>query len=111
MLDENHAGDEADKDLAGGGSDKVITGGGSDIGPHGSTHCGLQTRKVKRKDPNAPKMPLSSYLEFSKMERLKIREELGPLSMLEVGRELGTRWNSLTRSRRQCSRRKQGRTG
>ena len=50
-------------------------------------------RKSKRnKDSLAPKAPLSSYIEFCKVERPKVLEENNALSMVEVGRELGRRW-------------------
>ena len=46
----------------------------------------------KKKDVNAPKAPLSSYIEFCRVERPKVLEEKNDLSMVEVGRELGRRW-------------------
>ena len=52
--------------------------------------------KKKAKDPLAPKMPLSSYLEFARDERSQVLAELGPLSIGEVGKELGKRWKNLT---------------
>ena len=47
--------------------------------------------KKQKKDPLAPKGPLSSFLEFGKIERSKILSDLGPLSLVEVGKELGRR--------------------
>ena len=42
-----------------------------------------------------PKKPSNSYIEFCKVEKPKVLAELGPLSILEVGKELGRRWQSL----------------
>ena len=55
-----------------------------------------KTKKRRVKDPNAPKLPLTSYMEFSLRERPKILEDLGPKSTVDIGRELGLRWRSLT---------------
>ena len=50
----------------------------------------ITTPKTKKgKDPLAPKAPLSSYMEFTVQERPKILENLGKLSLIEVGKELG----------------------
>ena len=49
-------------------------------------------KKSRKKDSLAPKAPLSSYIEFCKVERPKVLEEKNSLSMVEVGRELGRRW-------------------
>ena len=57
-------------------------------------------RKPKKRDPNAPKRPLSAYMEFVKVERPKILQDAGSLSLVETGRELGRRWKSLSSSQR-----------
>jgi high mobility group protein B2 len=46
----------------------------------------------KKKDPNAPKQPLSAYFIFSSEERLKVKAEHGSYSICEVAKELGRRW-------------------
>jgi len=46
----------------------------------------------KKKDPNAPKQPLSAYFLFSQEERLKVKEEHTGYSICEVAKELGRRW-------------------
>jgi len=46
----------------------------------------------KKKDPNAPKQPLSAYFIFSTEERLKVKEENPGFSICEVAKELGRRW-------------------
>ena len=53
-------------------------------------------KKLKKRDPMAPKMPSSSYMEFAKVERSKVLVDLGQLAMVDVGRELGKRWKLLT---------------
>ena len=50
----------------------------------------------QKKNPLAPKLPLSSYMEFSIAERAKVLKDLGSLSLVDVGRELGRRWKSLS---------------
>ena len=57
-------------------------------------------RKLKKRDPNAPKRPLSAYMEFAKVERSKILADAGPLSLVETGRELGRRWRNLDTSQK-----------
>lgn len=46
----------------------------------------------KKKDPNAPKQPLSAYFLFSQEERLKVKAEHPGFSICEVAKELGKRW-------------------
>merc|ERR1739848_843093 len=46
----------------------------------------------KKKDPNAPKQPLSAYFLFSQEERLKVKGEHPAYSICEVAKELGKRW-------------------
>jgi len=46
----------------------------------------------KKKDPNAPKQPLSAYFIFSTEERLKVKEDNPNFSICEVAKELGRRW-------------------
>ena len=58
----------------------------------------VKKKKMKKtKDPLAPKLPLSSYMEFSKEERAKVISDLGNISIGEVGRELGKRWQGLSK--------------
>jgi len=62
----------------------------------------MRSKKVvakKRKKPNdAPKQPLTPYLEFAKDERPKIYEEVGKLSLTAMGKELGKRWKCFASS-------------
>merc|ERR1740139_729919 len=51
--------------------------------------------KKKKKDPNAPKQPLSAYFLFSAEERNKIKEDTPKLSICEVAKKLGQRWADL----------------
>ena len=46
----------------------------------------------KKKDPNAPKQPLSAYFIFSTEERLRVKDENPSYSICEVAKELGRRW-------------------
>lgn len=46
----------------------------------------------KKKDPNAPKQPLSAYFIYSTEERLKVKEENPSFSICDIAKELGKRW-------------------
>jgi len=46
----------------------------------------------KKKDPNAPKQPLSAYFIFSSEERQKVKALHPNYSICEVAKELGRRW-------------------
>lgn len=50
----------------------------------------------KKKDPNAPKQPLSAYFIFSAEERLKVKGEHPSYSICEVAKELGRRWADMS---------------
>merc|ERR1719430_2968178 len=55
----------------------------------------------KKKDPNAPKQPLSAYFIFSTEERLKVKDENPGYSICEVAKELGRRWAEMDPSLKQ----------
>jgi len=55
----------------------------------------------KKKDPNAPKQPLSAYFIFSTEERLKVKAENQNYSICEVAKELGRRWAEMDPSLKQ----------
>ncbi|GAA5979303.1 hypothetical protein JCM11641_001988 [Rhodosporidiobolus odoratus] len=48
-----------------------------------------------KKDPNAPKRPLSAYMIFTQDERPKLKEEQPDVKFGEVGKILGARWKEL----------------
>lgn len=50
----------------------------------------------KKKDPNAPKRPLSSYMIFASETRGKVLEESPGMSLGDVGRALGERWKAIS---------------
>ena len=50
----------------------------------------------KKKDPNAPKQPLSAYFLFSQEERLKVKGLNPSFSICEVAKELGRRWADMS---------------
>jgi hypothetical protein len=52
----------------------------------------------KKKDPNAPKKPLSAYMFFSSENRPTVKEENPQLSFGDLGKELGRRWKEMTAS-------------
>ena len=53
-----------------------------------------KTPKAK-KDPNAPKKPLSAYIIFTKERRSAVVAENPGLSLTEVTKELGARWKAI----------------
>ena len=57
------------------------------------THIMGKSKKVR--DPLAPKVPLNSFLEFSREERPKIIQEQGRLPLKEISKEISTRWKNL----------------
>ena len=65
--------------------------------------------KKKVKDPLAPKKPLNPYLEFAKAERENVLADLGPMTIGEIGKELGRRWRTLNWNRRRSFRSKEER--
>jgi len=59
-------------------------------------------KQKKRKDPNLPKRPRSSYVFFTSEERPKILKEFNdpPLKFTDIGYILGERWRELKPERR-----------
>lgn len=56
---------------------------------------GGEKRKRTKKDPNAPKRPLSSYMLFCQEERENVKKENPDLKAKEILSELGKRWKGL----------------
>jgi high mobility group protein B1 len=60
---------------------------------------GEKTKGKKRKrtkDPNAPKRSLSAFFWFCQEERPKVRADNNDLTVGEVAKELGRRWNDVS---------------
>ena len=53
------------------------------------------SRKRKKKDPNAPKRPLSTFFLFCHDERPNVKQLYPSHSIGEVAKELGERWNKV----------------
>eukprot|EP01010_Urceolus_cornutus_P002299 NODE_2929_length_445_cov_148.669192_g2322_i0.p2 GENE.NODE_2929_length_445_cov_148.669192_g2322_i0~~NODE_2929_length_445_cov_148.669192_g2322_i0.p2 ORF type:complete len:103 (-),score=13.04 NODE_2929_length_445_cov_148.669192_g2322_i0:82-390(-) len=57
------------------------------------------TKKVpkekSKKDPNAPKRPLTAFLLFSGEFRKSVQTENPSFKMTDIARELGSRWRDL----------------
>jgi hypothetical protein len=51
-----------------------------------------EMKKLGKSSVGVPKKPLSAYFEFAKEERIKVQAQLGSLSIVEMGKELGKRW-------------------
>ena len=64
---------------------------------------GRGSGKRKLKDPEAPKRPLSSYLEFCKDARPLLLASDHNLTVTEVGKELGKQWRELPSERKEFS--------
>ncbi|KAI3625662.1 hypothetical protein CBS9595_001023 [Malassezia furfur] len=55
------------------------------------------TRKTKsKKDPAAPKRPLSAYMFFSQDWRERVKSENPDAGFGDVGRLLGTKWKEMS---------------
>jgi len=52
--------------------------------------------KKAKKDPNAPKKAMASYMHFSNELRVELRTEQPELSMIEQAKEAGKRWNDMS---------------
>jgi len=50
----------------------------------------------KRRDPNAPKQPLTAFFIYSSEERQKVKDDNPTFSVVEVAKELGRRWNEIS---------------
>jgi len=57
---------------------------------------GGTSRKRKKKDPNAPKRPLSAFFLFCHDERPSVKAIHPTHSVGDVAKELGDRWNKVT---------------
>jgi hypothetical protein len=53
-------------------------------------------RKKRKKDPNAPKRPLSAFFLFCQDERPAVKAIYPNYSVGEAAKELGERWNKVT---------------
>ena len=60
------------------------------------TEMNVYKPQKKKKDPNAPKQPLSAYFIFSQEERLKVKGQNPSFSICEVAKELGRRWAEMS---------------
>ena len=49
----------------------------------------------RKRDPNAPKRPLTAFMYFAREERPKVMKDNPNFSVPEIGRELGARWRKL----------------
>jgi len=55
--------------------------------------------KKKKKDPNAPKRPLSAYMRWLGDNRAKITKSLGPeAKVTEIAKEAGARWKRVKKT-------------
>ena len=53
-------------------------------------------RKKKKKDPNAPKRPLSAFFLFCADERPNVKAKFPQYSVGETAKELGERWSKVS---------------
>jgi hypothetical protein len=65
-------------------------------------------RKRKKKDPNAPKRPLSAFFLFCHDERPSVKQVYPSYSVGEVAKELGERWSKVTPEVKQMYEQKAG---
>ncbi|ORY85971.1 high mobility group box domain-containing protein [Leucosporidium creatinivorum] len=60
----------------------------------GKKDQGTKAAKAK-KDPNAPKRPLSAYMFFSQENRATVKEENPEASFGDLGKLLGAKWKEM----------------
>ncbi|KAJ3038281.1 Non-histone chromosomal protein 6 [Rhizophlyctis rosea] len=58
-------------------------------------------KKKAKKDPNAPKKPLSAFIIFSNENRARIKEENPAAEFKDIGKLLGTAWRGMGESEKQ----------
>ncbi|KAJ3093732.1 Non-histone chromosomal protein 6 [Phlyctochytrium planicorne] len=56
----------------------------------------------KKKDPNAPKKPMSPYLIWSNENRARIKEENPEAGFADIGKLLGAEWKKVTDSEKEA---------
>jgi len=56
--------------------------------------------KRRKKDPNAPKNPMSAYMFFSADKRAEVKEELGTTAVTEIAKRLGCIWRTMDETAR-----------
>lgn len=52
-------------------------------------------KEKRKKDPNAPKRAMSSYMFFANDERDKVRADNPGIAFGEIGKILGTKWKEM----------------
>jgi len=55
-----------------------------------------KSRKRKKKDPDAPKRAMSSFMFFANDKRPLLRKDHPDMKITEIGKELGRMWKDLT---------------
>ncbi|KAJ3032528.1 Non-histone chromosomal protein 6 [Rhizophlyctis rosea] len=58
-------------------------------------------KKKAKKDPNAPKKPLSAFIIFSNENRNRIKEENPSAEFRDIGRLLGNAWKEITETEKE----------
>ncbi len=67
-----------------------------DDGISGEAAVGKERKRKKRKDPNAPKGPLSAFMLYSIKERSQLKEKTPNLGFGEYGKIIGASWKDLS---------------
>ncbi len=61
---------------------------------------GREKKRKKRKDPNAPKGPLSAFMLYSIEERVQLKEKSPNLGFGEYGKIIGASWKELSEEKK-----------
>jgi len=59
-----------------------------------------KSRKRKKKDPDAPKRAMSSFMFFANHRRAELRKANPDMKITEIGKELGKMWKDLSEDER-----------
>ncbi|KAK4048425.1 Non-histone chromosomal protein 6 [Microbotryomycetes sp. JL201] len=65
--------------------------------PRAGKASGSKAARTK-KDPNAPKRPLSAYMHFSQQNREQVKSDNPEASFGELGKLLGGKWKEMSDS-------------
>lgn len=81
---------------SGGTGGGTSIGGGVGTGGSGGGGGATKRRAKKKKDEGLPKLPVSSFMWFSRHHRAILRSENQELSFCEVGKTVGALWKAAT---------------
>lgn len=95
--------DDSDADVALAGANDMIVSAKSVAAAAAAIADGVKDSKdlkKKKKDPNAPKKPLTTYILFSNEVRDQLREENPDLAQTDLAKKIATLWHDLSEEKK-----------